>query len=78
MPLTEGRATIFVSPVVGWASCRRAPRRYYAIVHVEGTAIAVNLTGCPDCVPHTPYNSLKGMKAIVRGLVLRAALEHDG
>ncbi len=71
MPLAEGRATIFTSPVVGWASCRHAPKRRYAIVHVGGTVIAVNFSGCPDCVSRNPYNSLKGMKAIVRGLKLR-------
>lgn len=71
IPLREGRATIFTSHVLGYARCDRAPKRYYAFVHVGGTVLAINFDGCPDCVSHNPYNSLKGMKAIVRGLELR-------
>jgi hypothetical protein len=70
--LSQGRATIVAGHVRGYLPCsKRAPERYYAFVHVGGTVIAVNFAGCPDCVSHSPYNSLKGMKAIVRGLKLR-------
>lgn len=67
----EGRAKIYTGHVLGYGPCRHSPKRYYAIVHVGGTVIAVNFSGCADCIPHSPYNSLKGMKAIIRGLELR-------
>ncbi|HSS32033.1 MAG TPA: hypothetical protein VLL27_01985 [Solirubrobacterales bacterium] len=70
--LAQGKATIVAGHVWGFRPCAKdAPPHYYAFVHVGGTVVAVNFTGCPDCIPRTLYNSLKGMKAIVRGLELR-------
>ncbi len=48
----------------------RAPDRFYAIAHLAGVTVGVNLIHCTRCTgPGSgPYNSLKGMKAIVRGL----------
>ena len=71
VPGIKGRARVFTGHVLGYGPCGRSPKRYYAIVHVGGTVIAVNFGGCPDCIPRTPYNSLQGMKAIIRGLELR-------
>jgi hypothetical protein len=51
-----------------------APDRYYAIAHIGRMVIGVDLGNCLSCPPGTrsgPYASVRGMKAIVRSLVVR-------
>lgn len=52
---------------------RRPPDRHWAIAHIGDVVIGVNLGICPLCFDpgEGPYNSLRGMKAIVRALVVR-------
>jgi hypothetical protein len=53
---------------------RRPPERYYAIARIGRMVIGVNLGLCIKCKPGsvgTTYNSLLGMKAIVRTLAPR-------
>ncbi len=49
------------------------PDRHWAIAHIGDVVIGVNLGICPLCQDWSegPYNSLRGMKAIVRALVVR-------
>jgi hypothetical protein len=51
----------------------RAPDRHWAIVRIDDLVIGVNLTICTKCAGRDrgAYNSVRGMKAIVRGLQLR-------
>ncbi|HYH54176.1 MAG TPA: hypothetical protein VD761_08595 [Solirubrobacterales bacterium] len=52
----------------------RAPERYYAIARIGRMVIGVNLGNCLSCAPGYStgaYNTLGGMKAIVRALALR-------
>ena len=51
-----------------------APDRYYAIAHIGGMVIGVDLGNCLSCLPGAgsgPYASVRGMKAIVKSLVIR-------
>jgi hypothetical protein len=74
--LDEGRAVIYGSydrephrPCPGGA-----PDRYYAIAHIGGMVIGVDLGICLSCLPGAgsgPWASVRGMKAIVRALVVR-------
>ncbi|HEU5252325.1 MAG TPA: hypothetical protein VFU16_03235 [Solirubrobacterales bacterium] len=50
-----------------------APNRYWAATHIGGVVVGVNQTTCRCLSPgFGPYSeSLRGMKAILRGLVLR-------
>jgi hypothetical protein len=51
-----------------------APDRYYAIAHIGRMVIGVDLGNCLSCSPGAgsgPYASVRGMKAIVRSLVVR-------
>lgn len=74
--LDLGRATIYGSydrnPP---RSCPGdAPDRYYAIAHIGRMVIGVELGNCLSCPPGSrigPYASVRGMKAIVRSLVVR-------
>jgi hypothetical protein len=73
--LASGQAVIYA----GYArrhlhSCpRQAPDDYWAIAHVGDSVIGVNLTHCTGCLEpgYGPYNSLSGMKTILRGLEVR-------
>jgi hypothetical protein len=72
--LDRGRAQVFAAYSKNFRRCpRRPPDRFYAIAHIEGTVVAVNPVTCTGCLgpSHGPYGSLRGMKAIVRGLELR-------
>jgi hypothetical protein len=53
----------------------KKPNHYFAIIHKGGVVLGIGLTICYACAePHAgPYDSLRGMKAIVRGLQLRPA-----
>ncbi len=80
VPLTGGHADVFATYDDVFATydkdyrrCpRRAPDRYFAIAHLGPMLIGVNLALCTKCLHGGgPYDSLAGMKAIVRSLVLR-------
>jgi hypothetical protein len=67
-------STIYTGHVEGFHPCAaHGPRRLFAVVHLGGLVIAVNLDGCRDCPEpaHGSFNSLAGMKAVVRALRLR-------
>lgn len=69
-----GHATVFAAHGRDFRVCPgRAPAFFFAFVYLGGTVTAINFVSCPHCeqVPSGPYNSIAGMKAIVRGLVLR-------
>ncbi len=72
--LPRGHATVLGSYRRDFDVCpERPPNRYFAIVRIDGLVAAVNFASCKACLPLAPgpYNSLKGMRAIVRGLQLR-------
>lgn len=73
--LKGGRAVVYAGyggPGPG-ACPQRPPDRHWAIAHIGDVVIGVNLAICPLCQDwrEGPYNSLRGMKAIVRALVVR-------
>jgi hypothetical protein len=49
------------------------PDRYWAVAHIGRTVVGVNFINCITCFEpgFGPYNSLRGMKVILRGLTLR-------
>jgi hypothetical protein len=47
------------------------PTRYWAVAHIGGVVIGVNQTTCRCLSPGSGPTSLRGMKAILRGLGLR-------
>jgi hypothetical protein len=55
--------------------CPSGPRdSFWAVAYIDGTVIGVDLTICTECFERGgtgPYDSLRGIKAILRGLVLR-------
>jgi hypothetical protein len=70
----SGRATIFTGHVEGFFPCRpHTPRRFFAVVHLGGFVIAVNIDTCRDCPEPArgSFNSPAGMRAAVRALRLR-------
>ena len=73
--LERGRAVVYAGyggPRPG-ACPQRPPDRHWAIAHIGDVVIGVNLAICPLCQDWSegPYNSLRGMKAIVRALMVR-------
>jgi hypothetical protein len=69
-----GHATVFAAHGRDYRVCPdRPPRLFFAFAYLDGTVTAVNFVSCDRCgqVPYGPYNSLRGMKAVVRGLDLR-------
>jgi hypothetical protein len=69
-----GHATVFAAHGRDFEVCPdRRPTLFFAFAYVDGTVTAVNFVSCPHCeqVPFGPYDSLAGMKAVVRGLTLR-------
>lgn len=69
-----GHATVFAAHGRDFDVCPgRPPTLFFAFAYLDGTVTAVNFVSCPHCaqVPFGPYNSLAGMKAVVRGLTLR-------
>jgi len=74
--LSGGRATIYTGHVAGFRPCAAgSPRRFFAVVHLGGIVVGVRISSCRDCPepPRGSYNSLAGMKAVVRALRLRPA-----
>ncbi len=74
LELARGRAIIVSTRFSPFAGCRKRGAPYYfAYAFIGKTVIGVNLPGCEHCsLPgFGPYNSLKGMKTILRGLELR-------
>lgn len=69
-----GHATVFAAHGRDFEACPdQPPRLFFAFAYLDGTVTAVNFIGCSRCeqVPHGAYNSLRGMKEVVRGLRLR-------
>lgn len=73
VPLDSGHADVFAAYGKNYRRCpRRPPDRYFAIAHLGSTVIGVNLALCTRCLHGGgPYDSLAGMKAVVRALRLR-------
>jgi hypothetical protein len=73
--LEVGRAVVYAGyGGPGPGGCpQRPPDRHWAIAYIGDVVIGVNLAICPLCQDwrEGPYNSLRGMKAIVRALVVR-------
>jgi hypothetical protein len=74
--LDPGRAVIYGSyyPEPPRSCPSGAPDSYYAIAHIGGMVIGIDLGSCLTCLPGAssgPYASVRGMKAIVTSLVLR-------
>jgi hypothetical protein len=73
--LDRGRAVVYAG--YGRARLRtcpnRAPDRHWAIAYVGGVVVGVNLAHCTGCLEtdRGPYDSLRGMETVLRGLVLR-------
>lgn len=76
-----GHATVFEAYGRDFATCPDSPPSlFFAFAYLDGTVTAVNFIGCPRCeqVPWGPYNSLRGMKEVVRGLRLRPEPVYPG
>lgn len=73
--LERGRAIIYADYARrrGGACPQGPPDRHWAIARIGDVVIGVNLGICPLCQDWSegPYNSLRGMKAIARALVVR-------
>lgn len=73
--LEGGRAVVYAG--YGRRHLKTCPQRppddYWAIAHLGGMVIGVNLTLCFICLErgYGPYNSLAGMKTILRALTVR-------
>jgi hypothetical protein len=69
-----GHARVFAAHGRDFDVCPdRPPSLFFAFAYIDGTVTAANFIGCRHCeqVPYGPYNSLRGMKEVVRGLRLR-------
>ncbi|MEX2106755.1 MAG: hypothetical protein WD810_07630 [Solirubrobacterales bacterium] len=74
LTLAHGDATAFAAYDRDYDVCpHRLPTRYFAIARIGGMVTAVNFVSCRRCSQPGggAYNSLAGMKAVVRGLKLR-------
>ncbi|HEX3240389.1 MAG TPA: hypothetical protein VHR18_09665 [Solirubrobacterales bacterium] len=75
LELARGRAVIVSTPFSPLSSChrKRGAPYHFAYAFIGKTVIGVSLPGCEHCfLPGSePYSSLKGIKAILRGLELR-------
>jgi hypothetical protein len=75
LELARGRAVIVSTPFSPLSSChrKRGAPYHFAYAFIGKTVIGVNLPGCEHCfLPGSePFSSLKGIKAILRGLELR-------
>lgn len=73
--LGGGSATIYAAPRRRSKRCAsNPPVHYFAVAQIDGLAIAVNLESCPRCnsaAGGSAYNSMAGMKAVLRSLALR-------
>jgi hypothetical protein len=74
--LPTGYATLFAGHVKRQKRCGRRPDRFLAHVFLPGTIVAVNMPLCAACVDRgrgrDPWDSMRGMRAIVTGLRIRA------
>ncbi|HET9593328.1 MAG TPA: hypothetical protein VFP17_10465 [Solirubrobacterales bacterium] len=70
--LAEGSATLYAAPRLKSKRCgSNPPVHYFAVAEIGGVAIAVNLESCPRCgtaAGGSEFNSMAGMKAVVRAL----------
>ena len=69
-----GHARVFAAHGRDFEVCPdRPPTLFFAFAYLHGTVTAVNFVSCPHCeqVPYGLYNSLRGIKEVVRGLRLR-------
>jgi len=74
LEIPGGHARVFAAQGRDFDVCPdRPPSLFFAFAYLHGTVTAVNFVSCPHCgqVPYGPYNSLRGMKEVVRGLRLR-------
>ncbi len=72
--LPDRRATVYAGNVEGFRPCAaHSPKRFFAVVHLGGLVITVSPNACDDCPEpaHGSFNSLAGMKTVVRSLRLR-------
>jgi hypothetical protein len=79
LAIAGGRATIYTGHVAGFRPCApRSPRRFFAVVHLNDIVVGVRISSCRDCPEPArgSYNSLAGMKAVVRSLRLRPEPEY--
>jgi hypothetical protein len=70
--LAEGSATLYAAPRRDSTRCSsNPPVHYFAVASIGEAVIAVNLESCPRCNTAdggSAYNSMAGMKAVVRAL----------
>lgn len=75
VPLERGQAIVYAGyRRVRLRACPDGPPdRYWAVAHIGREVVGVNFPNCIACFgPESgPYDSLRGMKAILRGLTLR-------
>jgi len=74
LAIPGGHARVFSAHGRDFDVCPdRPPSLFFAFAYLHGTVTAVNFVSCPHCgeVPYGSYNSLRGMKEVVRGLRLR-------
>jgi len=77
----SGRARIYTGHIAGFRPCAAgSPRRFFAVVHRGGIVVGVRIHSCRDCPEPArgTYNSLRGMKEVVRGLRLRPEPVYPG
>jgi hypothetical protein len=76
-----GHARVFAAHGRDFHVCPdRPPSLFFAFAYIDGTVTAVDFISCRHCgqVPYGPYNSLRGMKEVVRGLRLRPEPVYPG
>jgi NAD-dependent dihydropyrimidine dehydrogenase PreA subunit len=70
--LAGGSATLYAAPRLKSKRCAsNPPVHYFAVAELGGTMVAVNLESCPRCntaAGGSDYNSMAGMKAVVKAL----------
>jgi hypothetical protein len=70
--LGAGSATIYAAPRRAYKRCAsKPPVHYFAVAEIGGIVITVNLESCPYCnsaEDGSDYNSMAGMKAVVKAL----------
>jgi hypothetical protein len=69
-----GSAMLFATYDGRFRKCpQRKPDRFYAVVHLGGTVVGVNLGDCFKCRPGAtgPYGTKRGVLAVVRALTQR-------
>ena len=73
--LPTGYAVLFSGHTRHQKRCGRRPDRFLAHVYLPGTVVSVNVPNCRACIERgrgaDRWNSLRGMRAIVKGLRIR-------